>query len=643
MPLVPSSQTAGYGFAPVIPKVDPQSQVEWKPLSFAGGMQSPIQFKPLPAWEIMSGKPELVAQGVSQGVSSISKGVETAYELKNKKDIELEKAKKDLDKRKAELTEKLAEKNLEMEFRRWDRENDPFRRKAEQDLQGAKSGNVNFVDYSLPANVKRDAKPNPDLPANITGEGLMYNPLLKSQPNTLRALYRGLNAAEKPPATPAPPVPSGSPVPSATLPDKKLTSELDAIRSTDLFNSGELPAIDQTELSVPKFDLASAPVQQAIPQSFIDSLNNLDPKYLQVAAGGAQVPPVPFTASSLPPAPARPAGSEFMGAGRGILTQAGEKAPQLSSWASTQQPPRPEMASREQPVPERQQGRYTHSGPPKVGYIADPQLAQYERERNIEGYQPKGELKIHKDVKNPYLSQMYGRDVYGVFEVERKPMTADEYQKYQQGQIAKPELSKEQIGLINNLYDNVNKNKIYTTGVELSQKRQVVKNSLTRSTGFADIAAINAFQKMVDEGVAVREGDIALMRSAQAILDKYDPRFLTNKATKGTILTLKDRIEMDKLSEMMAKNAMQQANEGPIKQFRGIAQKANLSPDDIVREFKIQPSYEEIQTELKSLRDSAISLEAKKAQTTNPQEKQNLQMQIDEVTAKSRQLASQKQ
>ena len=51
-----------------------------KPFSMAGA--SPLQIKPLAGWSIPSAQPELVAQGISQGLSAIGQGIQVAYQQK---------------------------------------------------------------------------------------------------------------------------------------------------------------------------------------------------------------------------------------------------------------------------------------------------------------------------------------------------------------------------------------------------------------------------------------------------------------------------------------------------------------------------------------------------------------------------------
>jgi hypothetical protein len=74
-------ETGGYAFAPVLPRVD-EPLAGLKPLSFAGGSQSPIQFKPLAAWNVESPRAELIGQGISSGLGSIAQGIQATYKSK---------------------------------------------------------------------------------------------------------------------------------------------------------------------------------------------------------------------------------------------------------------------------------------------------------------------------------------------------------------------------------------------------------------------------------------------------------------------------------------------------------------------------------------------------------------------------------
>ena len=81
---------------------------------------------------------------------------------------------------------------------------------------------------------------------------------------------------------------------------------------------------------------------------------------------------------------------------------------------------------------------------------------------------------------------------------------------------------------------------------DLEPNTTALLSSLAQENGVGDIAAINAFQRLaVDPGVAVREGDVALLQSAQSF---GDIAFLkTQGLFKGDKLTVEARAEMKEL------------------------------------------------------------------------------------------------
>lgn len=60
----------------------------------------------------------------------------------------------------------------------------------------------------------------------------------------------------------------------------------------------------------------------------------------------------------------------------------------------------------------------------------------------------------------------------------------------------------------------------YTDMLDIYTGWQGVQSGLKQDNGFGDITAINAFQRMVDPGATVREGDVALLQSASSLIDK---------------------------------------------------------------------------------------------------------------------------
>jgi hypothetical protein len=141
--------------------------------------------------------------------------------------------------------------------------------------------------------------------------------------------------------------------------------------------------------------------------------------------------------------------------------------------------------------------------------------------------------------------------------------------------------------------------KTYSKALESRDSRDIIFTSLSKEDGFSDIAAINAFQRLIDPGVAVREGDVALIQSAQAFISKYNPTFIAKKFTAGDKLPPEDREKMRLLTKELARIQMEKANEGPIKKFRKLTEKTGIDPDLIAMPFEIEVPKEAVQQDQK--------------------------------------------
>ena len=78
-------------------------------------------------------------------------------------------------------------------------------------------------------------------------------------------------------------------------------------------------------------------------------------------------------------------------------------------------------------------------------------------------------------------------------------------------------------------------------------------------TGVADIAMLNAFQHMIDPGVSVREGDVALLQSANSVRDQIALRI--RQVNRGEKLTEKARGEMMQQMRAFYVEAMERSAE----------------------------------------------------------------------------------
>lgn len=151
------------------------------------------------------------------------------------------------------------------------------------------------------------------------------------------------------------------------------------------------------------------------------------------------------------------------------------------------------------------------------------------------------------------------------------------------------ELSADQLRVVNTLSDNYKQDAYASAAGDAIRSVSIVRQSLAQKNGFGDIAAINAFQRMVDPGVAVREGDVALIQSAIAKYDQLNPSFLLKRLESGDKLDDRTRQRMLELAQEIADVRARAANESSVPKFRGMAQKAGVDPDLVASEFPVSP------------------------------------------------------
>jgi hypothetical protein len=151
-----------------------------------------------------------------------------------------------------------------------------------------------------------------------------------------------------------------------------------------------------------------------------------------------------------------------------------------------------------------------------------------------------------------------------------------------------PEMSKEQNAILLSQITRLEQDKTYSKALETKDSEATIFKALSQENGLSDIAAINAFQRLVDPGVAVREGDVALIQSALAFQDKYSPQYITSQFTRGAKLPEEDRERMRILTKELARMALEKANEGPIQKYRTLTKKTGIDPDLLVMPFDIE-------------------------------------------------------
>lgn len=158
-----------------------------------------------------------------------------------------------------------------------------------------------------------------------------------------------------------------------------------------------------------------------------------------------------------------------------------------------------------------------------------------------------------------------------------------------------PEMSETQIKVWNTLSDKVQQNPLIKNAIDAESSFQIVASSLDENNGFGDIAAINAFQRMVDPGVAVREGDVALLQTAIPRLKRLG--LTVTNLVEGDRLTQEARDEIKKLANALAKTRINLGKQS-ILDLRKTAKLNKIDPDLVIREFSIAPSKSELTKEI---------------------------------------------
>ena len=180
-----------------------------------------------------------------------------------------------------------------------------------------------------------------------------------------------------------------------------------------------------------------------------------------------------------------------------------------------------------------------------------------------------------------------------------------------------PEMSEAQTKVWNTLSDKVQQNPLIKNAIDAEGSFQIVANSLDENNGFGDIAAINAFQRMVDPGVAVREGDVALLQTAIPRLKRLG--LTVANLVEGDRLTQEARDEIKKLANALAKTRINLGKQS-ILDLRQTAKLNKIDPDLVIREFSIAPSKSELTKEIDVLSERMKSIP--KSQANDPAAKE---------------------
>ena len=166
------------------------------------------------------------------------------------------------------------------------------------------------------------------------------------------------------------------------------------------------------------------------------------------------------------------------------------------------------------------------------------------------------------------------------------------------------ELSEGQARLLNSLRDDYKSDSFIKAAQDAVGSQGIIEQSLSEQNGFGDIMAINAMQRMIDPGVAVREGDVRLIQDAIPRLERMGLK--AKNWFIGDQLTPEVRTQMMTLASKTADKRSALANERSVPKFKQSAEKIGLDFELVGSEFPVkskqfQKDYIARQTELDSL------------------------------------------
>jgi hypothetical protein len=172
-----------------------------------------------------------------------------------------------------------------------------------------------------------------------------------------------------------------------------------------------------------------------------------------------------------------------------------------------------------------------------------------------------------------------------------------------------------QLTAISKINQDVSKNATYLKTSNMRAFADNVSASLGLGTGAGDLAAINQFQKVVDEGAVTRDQDVKLIQSSQSLLNKL--------STKVKGLATGEQLSSDIRQEMLqAVNALYDAQLKALGKDPYImaknkeAELYGLSAiDTILGEVQTITGTAEISPEKESLFDEIVSVEVTPATT----------------------------
>jgi len=140
---------------------------------------------------------------------------------------------------------------------------------------------------------------------------------------------------------------------------------------------------------------------------------------------------------------------------------------------------------------------------------------------------------------------------------------------------------KQQNKVIDQINTSISNNPSFKKSVSMQTFADNVNNALGQGSGLGDIAAINQFQKIIDEGAVTRDADVRLIQQSQSLADTLSTR--VNKLKRGEQLSNQQRQEMRQLvDKVLADQRKALANDPALLAQRKKAERFEVDPDETI-------------------------------------------------------------
>ena len=555
--------TGGYSYTPQTANLGASPLSALKPLDV--GVSVP--FTPMPKYEVPSAQQELVSMGAAKGFQALTEPVFAAIKAKDDeaKEADREALKFDRDKALAKIR---AEKTPEELLYEKARLADLLSRTDER-------GGGKVPVRSRPKGAFEEKEVRKAIPAD-------QNPIVI--PSVDEELPTGPTSVDDPTSL----------FPSVSSVDQELP-----MPDLSRFNRGGVLA---DILFQQPSAIATTPFEPVISQEQIAAVRNPPLANMQAATGGVMVPPAPMPQATPTPTPTVPPAiaattqpTSFKGT-PDQLARLEENRARMINEAIVADETLQNKARVDEEVGNLTELPYESA--------ADARAAATRIQKLLPNYNPP---KITRET-----DKELGTTVYYV----EQPEINDKYVAL--GNT--PKLNKEQVQIILSMQDNLRQDPTYSKALTFRDSKDTILASLEKQNGFSDITAINAFQRLIDPGVAVREGDVALMQSAIAFLNKYDPKFIAESFSKGSKLPQADRENMRKLTMELTRMGLERANKETIPRFTQMASDAGLNSDYVIKPFDIPLDKTQLTKEIDVLSERMRSIP--KSQANDPAAKE---------------------